>query len=63
MNNVDDNYFGDVNSLVYGCFPQMEKLYVYYERRWKDGNGFNEQSFPAKMQAASLSRLRTSSVM
>ena len=53
MNNVADNYFGDANSLVHGCFPQMERLWVY--DRWGDEkNGFREHCCPAKMQAASV---------
>jgi hypothetical protein len=56
MNNVENNYFGDGNSLVHGCFPQMEYLYVYNDvAEWgNDKNGFREQCFPAKIQAASL---------
>jgi hypothetical protein len=64
MNNVGDNYLGDANSLVHGCFPQMESLLVYYDATWADeNNGFTEQCFPAKMQTASLISLCTSSVM
>jgi hypothetical protein len=55
MNNVDDNYFGDANSLVHGCFPQMEYLYVYSDGIWEDDkNKSTEQCLAAKMQAASL---------
>jgi hypothetical protein len=54
MNNVDDNYFGDANSLVHGCFPQMKYLWVYYDGIWDDKNKSTEQCFPVKMQAASL---------
>jgi hypothetical protein len=64
MNNVDNNYFGDANSLVHGCFPQMEDLEVYYDGTWeKEKNKSNDQCFPAKMQAASLQCLCTSSAM
>jgi hypothetical protein len=63
MNNLADNYFRDVNSLVHGCFPQMELLLVCYDDKWADEkNRFREQCFPAKMQA-SLKKLCTSSVM
>jgi hypothetical protein len=55
MNNVEDNNFRDVNSLVHGCFPQMEKLYLYDDGIWGDEkNGFTDQCFPVKMWAASL---------
>jgi hypothetical protein len=55
MNNVEQNYFRDGNSLVHGYFPQIEFLSVYYGTKPKDDkNGFSEQCFPAKMQAASL---------
>jgi hypothetical protein len=64
MNNVEENYYRDANSLVHGCFPQMELLYVYNDGIWGDDkNGFTEQCFLAKMQIASLERLCTSSVM
>jgi hypothetical protein len=53
MNNIGDNYFGDANKLMGGCFPQMQELWVY-EALEDDRNGFTEQCFPAKMQAASL---------
>ena len=62
MNNVENNYCKDANSLVHGCFPQMQTLLVY--ATWGDDkNGFSDKCFPAKMQAASLRRLGTSSVM
>jgi hypothetical protein len=56
MNNVGRNGFGDANSLVHGCFPQIKLLCVYDDDEiWGDDkNEFSEQCFPAKMQAASL---------
>ena len=56
MNNVGGNLFEDANSLVHGCFPQMEELWVSDERDFDDDfqGGSNDRCFPAKMQAASL---------
>jgi hypothetical protein len=55
MNNVEQNYFRDGNSLVHGYFPHMEFLYVSNDGIWGDDtNNSTEQCFPAKMQAASL---------
>jgi hypothetical protein len=53
MNNVEDNYFRDPNSLVHGCFPHQKEFSVYMT--WRDDkNRFTDQGFPAKMQTASL---------
>jgi hypothetical protein len=51
MNNVGDNYFGDVKTLVQGCFPKMQLLYVYCELEDEEGdkNQWAEQCFPAKL--------------
>ena len=62
MNNVEDNYFGDVNRLVQGYSPRIGSLYVYKdEETGDDKNGFHDQCFSVK--AVSLRFLRTSSVM
>ena len=62
MNNEDDNYFGDARKLVEGCFPQMQRLMLYLPYQ-EDINRFTEQTFSAKMQAASLDYLGISSHM
>ena len=51
MDDADNNYFGDGKNLVYGCFPRMESLTMYWPYD-EDKNRFTEQCFPAKMQAA-----------
>jgi hypothetical protein len=62
MNKVGNNSFGDAESLSLGCFPEMLQFFVYTPWK-KDTNNFTEQCFSAKMQAASLKKLCTSSLM